>query len=230
MKISQGHRNRQAHNWLIYDINDCFLEKNTRLYKGALYDLGAGEAPYKEFFLKHATTYVAVDWADSLHEIRADVVADLNTVLPIRSEVADTVVSLSVMEHLREPRTMLSEVFRILKPGGWLVAQVPWQWQIHEAPHDYFRYTPYGLEYLSRQCGFDEIHIEPQGAFFTMMVMKMNYFSVRWVRGPPPLRFVIRLVLSFFWWVGQKLAPYLDRIDRERTLETTGYFMTARKP
>jgi SAM-dependent methyltransferase len=132
--ISQNHGNRRSYNWLAYDASDKFLEKLTPFYKGTLYDLGAGDSPYKDFFLQHADDYIAVGWAGSYHAIRADIVADLNAHLPIESEVADAVVSLSVLEHLREPQTMLDEAFRILKPGGGLVLQVPWQWWIHEAP------------------------------------------------------------------------------------------------
>ena len=80
--------------------------------------------------------------------MKADIVADLNKPLPIESEVADVVVSISVLEHLCEPMTMLSESFRILKPGGSILLQVPWQWWIHEAPYDFYRYSPYGLNYF----------------------------------------------------------------------------------
>jgi hypothetical protein len=73
------------------------------LYKGILYDLGAGESPYKYFFLEYAKKYIAVDWASSFHNTLPDVVANLNQPLPIDSKVADTIVSLSVMEHLCEP-------------------------------------------------------------------------------------------------------------------------------
>ena len=118
--ISKNHSNRRAHNWLIYDIGDRFLLKNTKHYKGVLYDLGAGESPYKAFFLQHAQQYIAVDWAGSYHNTKADIAADLNKPLPIEPEAADTVVSLSVMEHLCEPQMMLNEAFRILKPGGGL--------------------------------------------------------------------------------------------------------------
>ncbi|QXP88118.1 methyltransferase domain-containing protein [Methylococcus capsulatus] len=202
----------------------------TPFYKGTLYDLGAGESPYKDFFLQHADDYIAVDWAGSYHAIRADIVADLNAHLPIESEVADAVVSLSVLEHLREPQTMLDEAFRILKPGGGLVLQVPWQWWIHEAPHDFFRYTPYGLEYLLKQAGFIDIQVEPQAGFFTMMVLKLNYFSLRLIRGPRPLRWMLRGIFGGMWYLGQKLAPSLDKLDRNWALEASGYFATARKP
>ncbi len=116
--ISQNHSNRRAHNWLAYNIGDRLLQKYTQMYRGTIYDLGAGESPYKDFFLQYVDQYIAVDWAGSFHNTKADIAADLNQPLPIESEVADTVVSLSVMEHLCEPQTMLNEAYRILKPGG----------------------------------------------------------------------------------------------------------------
>ena len=230
MKISQQHSNRRALNWLVYDISDRFLQKYSGNFKGVLYDLGAGESPYKDFFLQHAKQYVAVDWAGSLHDTKADIVADLNKPLPIETEVADTVVSLSVMEHLCEPQIMLNEAFRILKPGGGMVLQVPWQWWIHEAPYDFFRYTPYGLKYLFEKAGFGDVVVEPQGGFFTMWILKFNYFSMRFTHGRRPLRWLIKAVLLPLWYVGQKAAPYLDKLDKNWEAEASGYFVTARKP
>jgi SAM-dependent methyltransferase len=228
--ISQHHRNRRTHNWLAYDIGDRFLERFAPLFKGTLYDLGAGESPYRDYFLRFAREYVAVDWAGSFHDAHPDVVADLNLPLPIDSGVADTVVSLSVLEHLREPQTMLDEAFRILKPGGAAVLQVPWQWWIHEAPFDYFRYTPYGLEHLLGRAGFVDVRVEPQAGFFTMMTLKANYYSLRLIRGPSPARRLLRGIFGVGWYLDQKIAPVLDRHDRTWALEASGYFVTARKP
>ncbi|PPK51363.1 methyltransferase domain-containing protein [Marinobacter persicus] len=230
MTMSQNHSNRQWHNWLVYDIGDHFLAKYSPNYKGTLYDLGAGESPYKDFFLQHADQYIAVDWAGSFHDTKADIAADLNKPLPIDSEVADTVVSLSVLEHLCEPQTMLNEAFRILKPGGGMVLQVPWQWWIHEAPFDFFRYTPYGLKYLFEKAGFVDVTVEPQSGFFTMWILKGNYFSQRFIRGPRPLRALVKAALLPFWYLGQKLAPLLDKLDKNWALETSGYYVTAKKP
>lgn len=228
--ISSAHPNRQPYNWLAYDNGDRFLQKCIPLYRGVLYDLGAGESPYRQFFLRHAEKYIAVDWAGSIHDTKADIAANLNEPLPIKSGAADAVVSLSVLEHLCEPQTMLNEAFRILKSGGAIVLHVPWQWWIHEAPADYFRYTPYGLDYLLRKAGFVEIEVQPQAGFFTMMTLKMNYFSLRFIRGPWFLRLAMRGVLGVFWYVGQKLAPILDKFDGQWALETSGYHVTARKP
>ncbi|MBD3727211.1 MAG: methyltransferase domain-containing protein [Moraxella osloensis] len=230
MKISKNHSNRKLHNWLVYNIGDKFLLKNAPLYKGLMYDLGCGETPYKDFFLNYADQYVGVDWAGSFHDTKADVAADLNKPVPIDSEVADTIVSLSVMEHLCEPQNMLNEAHRILKPGGNIVLQVPWQWWIHEAPYDFYRYSPYGLKYMFEKAGFTDVVVDPQSGFFTTWVMKFNYFSRRFVRGPKPLKALALIVLVPFWTLGQLLAPWLDKLDRNWSLESAGYYVTARKP
>jgi SAM-dependent methyltransferase len=228
--ISEHHRNRRPYNWLIYDAADRFLERFVPYYRGVLYDLGAGEAPYREFFLRHVDQYVAVDWASSAHELQADLLADLNGPLPIASGVADTVVSLSVLEHLHAPQAMLREACRILRPGGWMILQVPWQWWIHEAPHDYFRYTPFALRRLLGQAGFVDVQVEAQAGFFTMLTLKLNYFSLRLLDVPRRGRRVLRRALGVVWYLDQKLAPVLDRLDERWELEATGYFVIARKP
>ncbi|MDZ7662809.1 methyltransferase domain-containing protein [Thiohalophilus sp.] len=207
------------------------MEKHSHLYRGVLYDLGCGETPYKDFFLQYADKYVGVDWSSSYHNTNTDVSANLNEPLPIEPNVADTIVSLSVLEHLCEPQTMLNEAYRILKPGGNIIIQVPWQWQIHEAPYDFFRYTPYGLRYLLEKSGFTDIAIYPQTGYFTTSVMKFNYFTKRcFIRGPKWLRRVMYGVLWPFWQIDQYIAPLLDKIDRNWSLESQGYYVLSKKP
>lgn len=229
-KDGKTHGNRQQHNWLIYEIGNHFLEKYVNHYVGILYDLGCGEVPYRHFFLQYAEHYVGVDWSDSSHKTIADIMADLNKPLPIDSNIADTVVSLSVLEHLCEPQVMLNEAYRILKPGGAIVLQVPWQWWIHEAPYDFFRYTPYALDYMFKKAGFTEIVIEAQSGYFTTAVLKWNYFTRRFIRGPKPLRWSIKCCLLPLWYLGQKAAPMLDKLDTNWAAEASGFYVTAKKP
>jgi SAM-dependent methyltransferase len=228
MAIGQ-HPNRASHNWLIYRVNDHFLWKWRERYRGVLYDLGCGESPYKDFFLRYASSYVGVDWAESLHELSADIFADLNEPLPIPAEVADTVVSLSVLEHLSKPSVMLREAYRILRPGGSLVIQVPFQWWLHGDPSDFFRYTEDGLRFLTGEAGFENIVVEPTAGFFTMSVLKLNYFTTRAVRGPESIRRLMRVLLVPAWVVGQLAAPWLDRLDRDWRLEAPGFWLVATK-
>ena len=227
--IKNFHSNRRAHNWLIYDIGDKFLNRHKNLYKGVLYDLGCGDSPYRNFFLHFAESYTGVDWPSSPHEIKAKVIADLNDVLPIESGIADTVISISVLEHLHNPQLMISESYRILKDGGYIVLQVPFQWWIHEAPYDYFRYTPFGLKYIFEKSGFLDVTIEPQSGFFSMWFLKFNYFTLRFIRGPKILRTMIRFSLYPLWYFLQRIAPFMDRFDDNWQLETIGFFVVARK-
>lgn len=226
--ISNKHPNRLAHNWLIYDINDRFLESSVDVLKGHLYDLGCGEMPYRDWLSRYVETYTGVDWAESLHDVRADILADLNAPLPIESAVADTVVSFSVMEHLREPQMFLNETFRILKSGGAMILQVPFMWSVHEAPHDFYRYTSYGLRYMFEKAGFSDIQVRAQTGFWVMWTLKLNYQLRRAEKGVWPVRQLIRLFLRAFWAIDQRVAPVLDRVWKSEE-ETAGYFVVARK-
>lgn len=230
MKPSAFHSNRKWHNWLVYRLRDKFLQKNAHLFKGHLYDLGCGEAPFKAFFLQHVNQYTGVDWAGSPHVVKADIGADLNQPLPIPDQVADSVVAISVLEHLHEPAMMLSEAFRILKSGGTILTQTPWQWMVHEAPYDFYRYSPYGLEYLFKKAGFINIEIEAEAGFFTTWFLKFNYFTSRLIRGPKVLQMILLILLIPIWALTQFLAPLLDRFDNNPALEAGGYIVTAQKP
>ena len=229
MNASINHNNRKPWNWLLYKVSDDFLNKYSRYYKGSLYDLGCGTRIYEQYFLQFADKYTGVDWGASVHELKADVLADLNKPLPIESNSADTIVCLSVLEHLCEPQTLLNEAFRIMKPGGAIILQVPWQWWIHEAPYDFFRYTPYGLKYMFEKAGFGNIEVEPTTGFFSMWFIKMNYFSLRFITGPRILRGIKKALILPFWYLGQKLAPSLDKLDNNWAAEAQGYYVVAKK-
>jgi len=225
---SLKHPNRRGYNWQMYNSGDRLLVENINYYLGDLYDLGCGEQPYRDWFLQYADTYTGVDWASTFHELKADVVADLNHKLPIKDEVANTVVSLSVMEHLQEPQMFLNEAFRILKPGGAMILQVPFMWWVHEAPHDYYRYTAYGLKYLFEKAGFTRIEVSPQTGFWVMWVLKLNYQSLRLIRGPQVVRTLITALLRVGWEVDQRLAVWLDKYWKSEG-ESAGYCVLARK-
>lgn len=229
MKANEFHSNKQAYNWLLYDYLDRWLEEYSSYYKGTLYDLGCGEAPYKKYFLQYCDSYIGVDWSESLHDIKADIVADLNKPFGIKSEVADTVISFSVMEHLCEPQIFLNESYRILKQGGMMILAVPWMWEVHEAPHDYFRYTPYGLKYMFEKAGYRDIYVQPTTGFFTTIFVKINYFSRRWIKGSKLRQAITKGLLLPFWYGSQKLAPWLDSMHRGWAAEAQSYYVIAKK-
>lgn len=229
MKPSSDHPNRRSHNWLVYSRHDRSLARHEHLLSGHVTDLGAGAASYKRWCLESECRYTSVDWSGSMHEGEIDVIANLNEPLPIRSESTDTILCFSVLEHLHDPENILHEASRILRPDGWLLLQVPWQWWIHEEPHDFFRYTPFALRRMLEKNGFDAINVEAQGGVFSTIALKINYFSLRFVKGSKFSRLILRALLWLPWQITQVLALLFDLIDLHPSLETPAFFVTARK-
>jgi SAM-dependent methyltransferase len=187
------------HNWLIRKINNRNVVLNKDLYKGTLYDLGCGTRPYEDFIGPLTDRYVGVDWSNTLHEQKMDIVADLNQPLPIPDGVADTVVCFQTLEHLKEPQLLLREAYRIMKQ--------------------------YGLEHLLGTAGFTNIVVRPDSGFWTTLALKINYQTYRYGNR---LGRWIHWVLAPFWLASQGLLPLLDKIDKNPR-DTISYCATAEK-
>jgi SAM-dependent methyltransferase len=210
-------------NWLALKANNDSLLKSLGYIKGIVVDLGCGTAPYRQDILRVADRYIGIDWPNSQHDqVCVDVFADLTSNLPFNDDFADTIVSFQVMEHLPEPSLFLAECNRILKPGGRLVVTVPFMWHIHEAPHDYYRYTRYGLKYLLAKNRFVDINIVESTGFWQMMALKFNYQTNRYAKGP------FRYLFIPIWWATQIISPLLDKYDYNPR-ETGSYTVVARK-
>lgn len=220
---------RLTHNWLAKKLVNDKVRAHLGLLRGTVIDLGCGARPYEADILGAADRYIGIDWGNSMHGTHADVIANVAQPLPIRDCAADCVVTFDVLEHVAEPGCMLAESWRILQPGGILMISVPFQWWVHEAPWDFYRYTRHGLEYLLGKAGFADIQVQAMTGFWVMWVLKLNYQLVRLIRGPSLLRKLIRALLIPAWWLGQVLALGMDAVWREEG-ETAGYFVVARKP
>ena len=117
-------------------------------------DAGAGRAPYRSLF-EHAQ-YETADFlaVKKKHYEQPDYVCDLAQI-PVEDARFDHVLLTQVLEHLPEPATVLSELHRVLKPGGTLWLTAPFFYIVHERPYDFYRYTPYGLRHLLETAGFE---------------------------------------------------------------------------
>lgn len=188
-------------------------------------DAGAGEGQYAGQFRRQR--YCGVDLAvgDAAWDYsRIDVLADL-TALPFRAGSFDAALNVVTLEHLREPGRALAEIARTLAPGGRLLVAAPHEWEVHQAPHDYFRYTKYGLAYLLEQAGLEPVEIRPVGGYFRLVARRLlnglQFFTggARWLAFVPAAIFLVPPAL---------ILPLLDALDRERNF-TAGYICTARK-
>jgi SAM-dependent methyltransferase len=83
---------------------------------------------------------------------RPDVVADI--CMTEYSNEFDAIILAEVLEHVQHPRVACRKIYDALRPCGRLIMTTPFIFPIHDQPHDYWRFTRYGLEHLLREAGF----------------------------------------------------------------------------
>src|SRR3990172_8846081 len=128
-----------------------------RYIKGRVLDVGCGNKPYLQLFRERIDIYVGMELFKT--EFRADVYGN-GLALPFKDSVFDTVLLISVLEHMPEPGVAFQEVERVLVPGGSAIFIVPQSWGLHEEPDDYYRYTKYGLYYLAGKSNLQVEYIK----------------------------------------------------------------------
>lgn len=121
-------------------------------------DVGSGDAPYRELFDQHR--YTTCDWEQTIYdpETVPDITASADDI-PLDDASVDAIVCTQVLEHVAEPKLVLAEFRRLLRPGATVWITAPLTWYLHEVPHDYYRYTPWGMRYLLEATGFEDIDI-----------------------------------------------------------------------
>ncbi len=107
-------------------------------------DLGAGNR-------RHAANVINLE-IEVTPEV--DIIAD-GHLLPFKDNTFDAVISEAVLEHVHSPTRVVSEIYRVLKPGGYIGIAVPFLQGYHASPHDYQRWTVPGIVQLCSE--FSEI-------------------------------------------------------------------------
>jgi 2-polyprenyl-3-methyl-5-hydroxy-6-metoxy-1,4-benzoquinol methylase len=95
--------------------------------------------------------------------------AEINSALPIHSDIADVVMALDVLEHLDDDHLFLRECHRLLRHDGILLATVPayqWLWSYWDISAGHRRrYTLQRLAAIVRQAGFRIVRISYYNSF-----------------------------------------------------------------
>lgn len=139
-------------------ISRAKLDRLIASHKTSRYvlDVGSGRSPYKHLFPNSISL-------DSHPESGADIIGDALQ-LPVGDAQFEQVNCFELLEHVTDPQKCVDEIYRVLKPGGTLLLSTRFNFSVHHAPHDYYRFTRYGLKYLLRR--FHIVSIEPETVNF----------------------------------------------------------------
>ncbi len=215
----------------IYQVERDLLRqgvaKHAHVLKGKVLDVGCGRLMRYRDLLSGATEYVRLDVDPESHP---DVVASAEEI-PLQDASVDGILCNQVLGDVVHPERAIADCFRVLKPGGHMILTEALMNESHDEPHDFWRFTRFGLNELFCSVGFEVVVIERLGGFFSVIVQ----FWSRW--------FIQTFALYKHAWVGRacsvlffvcgKTALWLDkRLEHSSTGQkfTLDHIIVAKKP
>jgi SAM-dependent methyltransferase len=201
---------------------DRFIERHASTRRTL--DIGAQNGPYAALFPRRVAL-------DVQRGAGVQIIGDAQ-LLGIRDASFETVLCTEVLEHLPEPQRAIDEMFRVLVPGGQLLLTTRFLFPIHDAPHDYFRFTKYGLRHLLRRFEILEVEEETDAVGAIAVLLQRLGMQAQTLHRTP-FRAVWLLAAQaarpFSFLITQEYGDS-RRLTREHGIMTSGYHVCCRKP
>lgn len=118
-------------------------------------DFGCGSMPYRAAVQRSGALYIGADFGAG-----GEVQIAPDGRLPMPDGSVDAVVSIQVLEHVRDLDLYLGEARRVLKPEGTLLLSTHGTWLYHPHPEDHRRWTRPGLVHDVEARGFAVQEVE----------------------------------------------------------------------
>ena len=201
-------------NW--YYLNNS-MKKSIPYIKGKCIDIGSGNSPYKKYIIENVDEYISVDKGDIHRHMLGTSKeqffdADIKD-LPFEDNSFDTIILTQVLEHIDEPTKALDEVKRVLKKNGVIIISVPFIYQSHAIPYDFFRYSEYSLRKICKDYNYKILEFHYQGYFGTAIFSMINAFIWEFAGKQRWLRNTIGLPLFLIvFTINNVLGRVLDKI------------------
>lgn len=212
--------------WLVLRLHRHYVVgAAARWAHGRLLDVGCGAQPLRRELAAHARRVVGMERDRERYAATAPQVWGSALALPFAADSFDTVYASQVLEHVPEPGLMVSELSRVLRPGGHLILTAPLMWGIHEQPEDYFRFTRYGLQHLAGRAGLETLEVRAMAGFWVTTGARTAAYLQRYRSRWPGVVVVVGPLIAAV----QLAALLLDRLNRVES-ETWNYLLVARRP
>ena len=161
-----------------------FLNNESVNLQGRFLDFGCGEMPYRKMLCENSqiTQYIGLDLevATVNRKNKPDLTWD-GKKIPLGDNSIDCAMATEVFEHCADTELVMKEIFRVLKPGGFLIFTVPFLWPLHEVPYDEYRFTPFSLNRHLKLSGFADVNINALGGWNASMAQMLGL----WLRRAP---------------------------------------------
>jgi len=192
--------------------------------KEDILDLGCGDNPYYHKYVNGKLLCF-----DIRKTRTSNVVGNANS-LPFKNGSFDSVISINSFYYFENPFDSSKEVGRVLRKGGKFFLIMPFMYPIHDAPHDKYRFTEFGIkEILKRNFTIKELKaiggiFNLKAVFFHSIIKGLKFMLPKWLIF---LSIPLIIVLYLFYILAQlfSLLDFLDRTGRWPTY----YFVVAIK-
>ena len=217
--MAQGTAERvslEASDNFVYQRSRLAYVEAAKLVSGRVLEIGTGTGYGVDIIAPNASEFVTLDKyrSERVYSLPANVRFVEATVppLPFEDEMFDYVVSFQVIEHIKHDKRLVSEVMRVLRPGGKFIVSTP------NKPMSLTRNPWHVREYTAEELSLllsDFSSVEQLGVAGNERVWEYYRHNAESVR-----RIVRFDVLRMQWWLPRWVLqiPYdiLNRMNRRK--------------
>ncbi|UCE40737.1 MAG: class I SAM-dependent methyltransferase [Candidatus Aminicenantes bacterium] len=179
-------------------------------------DLGCGSAVHRELCEHAGFEYVGLDYDTE----QAPILGDAHS-LPFRDESFESILSISVLEHIRYPFVMMREAYRVLKPNGSFIGTVAFLEPFHG--DSFYHNTHLGVYNSLQFAGFRIVRVSPNKKWPGLVAQARQALFPKMPKIFAKSIVLPVLALHRLWWWAGRLITGRDTEDM-RVRNTTGSF------
>jgi SAM-dependent methyltransferase len=195
---------------------------------GRVLDVGCGDKPYAAWLDgTKVTEHIGIDVFPGP---KVDIVITPGMSWPLTTASFDAILCTQVLEHVKDLEHVLSEIHRVLKPGGTLLASIPFAYNVH-MDDDYRRLSLNGARCLLEK-EYEIQALKAQGGIGSTLAV----FWLNWLNRATTDHTITRFAKAFLLpaWILISLvtntaAVFLDRIDSTNSFYGNTFVIARKK-